>query len=113
MSELDFTPFSDDEFSELRRGVTFSEKIVSNDQFMKAQQFRMEEILLNMIYEMVAKTQPKNDNLEPEPGDTELEHEMVKEFYRGYDEGYSEAIETLWATIQDHNDNNKYEMKSW
>jgi hypothetical protein len=105
MNDLDFTPLNDDEKRELRHGVEFSEKIVTGEQFIKAQQFRMEELLLNKIYEQVASKLPRVRDLGPDTEPTET--------FIGYCDGYSDALEDFWGVIIDHVDSNRYEMKRW
>lgn len=92
---------SDTMFDELQRDnidLNYTEERMTELQEIRVMQARLEEILLNSIYERLTKDLVKYDELD-------------SDFGKGYYEGYSDCAETLWNIIQEHNDNNNYNIK--
>jgi len=92
---------SDTIFDELQKdniNLNYTEERMTELQEIRVMQARLEEILLNKIYEQLTKELIKYDN-------------PNTEFGKGYDEGYADCVETLWDIIQEHIDNNNYNIK--
>lgn len=103
MDMPDFDAEIPDEILEFERETLFSEKTVTKAQFFKAQQFHAEKLLLHKLFEQASRQLPK-------PNDEEDE---LDSFYSGYCEGFSEALDAVWDVIEEHIENNDYEMRTW
>jgi hypothetical protein len=71
---------------------------------MKMAQNRIESLLLEMIHDRLITTAP------PKPEDLDNE---ISERYRGYYEGYWDAIEALSNVVDRHNESNDAQAASW
>jgi hypothetical protein len=101
--ELAFNEPFPEELLEHEKKLQYSEEAVTHAQFFKAQQFHAEKLLLHKIFEQASRRLPKADETEDE----------LDSFYSGYCEGFSEALDAVWDVIEEHIENNEYEMRKW
>lgn len=78
--------------------LNYSNERMTELQEIRMTQARLEQILLDSIYERVATIYHSRDN----DGD-----ELTSAHY----EGYASCLEDLWEIIEEHNENNNYRIK--